>query len=163
MSASVTFLVPGAPTGKGRPRFNRQTGRTYTPSKTQSAEARVREAWMQAGRLDLGDGPLEMHLVVVVARPGSHFRVNGDLNAAGLRATEPTRTPDLDNVLKLVSDALNQLAYRDDRQVVCAHLRRRWALPGEREHLRVTLGVFEAPGLPERDEADPYAMEEEAA
>ena len=36
----VSFVVPGEPVGKGRPRFTR-TGRAYTPKKTETAESIV--------------------------------------------------------------------------------------------------------------------------
>jgi Holliday junction resolvase RusA-like endonuclease len=33
----------------------------------------------------------------------------------------PTKKPDADNILKLVADALNGLAYVDDKNIVTAH------------------------------------------
>ncbi len=135
-----------------RPPWGASRGWTALPDGSPLCAARVREAWMLAGRPDLGDGPIALVLDVVVARPGGHYRVNGDLNAAGHRAHRPTRTPDLDNVLKLVCDALNQCVYRDDRQIVTAQLERRWCEPAEREHVRVTLAAIPAPeyAVPER-------------
>jgi Holliday junction resolvase RusA-like endonuclease len=140
----IHLVVPGRPRGKDRPRFNTQTGRTYTPPQTATAEERVRGEWRRAGSPWL-DGPLEMRLVIVVARPGGHYRVGGALSAAGKRSPWPTRKPDLSNVLKLVEDALNGCAYRDDAQIVFATVARRWCAPGEMEHIVVT--VSEAPGV----------------
>ena len=42
-----------------------------------------------------------------------------DMEAGVLR---PVRTPDADNILKAVCDALNKVAYRDDAQVVDAQV-----------------------------------------
>ena len=37
----VKITIPGKPTPKGRPRFSRKTGRTYTPAVTGSYEKLV--------------------------------------------------------------------------------------------------------------------------
>lgn len=36
----------------------------------------------------------------------------------------PTKKPDMDNIIKVVADSLNQIAYRDDAQVVDCQLRK---------------------------------------
>jgi Holliday junction resolvase RusA-like endonuclease len=36
----------------------------------------------------------------------------------------PVKKPDMDNVLKVVADALNSVAYRDDTQIVDCQLRK---------------------------------------
>ena len=41
----VKIVIPGKPTPKGRPRFSRKTGRTYTPSDTGRYEKLVRECY----------------------------------------------------------------------------------------------------------------------
>lgn len=140
---TIELHIPGRPVGKARPRFVKATGRTYTPKDTEAAEARVREAWRLAGSVDLGDGPLAAVLTIAVARPASHLRVHGGLTAAGTRAWVPLRKPDCDNALKLNLDALNGLAYRDDAQIVDAHVTRRWAVEGEREHTQLVLWPME--------------------
>lgn len=43
----------------------------------------------------------------------------------------PTRRPDLDNMEKLVADALNGIAYHDDCQIVDSHTRKVWAINEE--------------------------------
>ncbi len=131
---SFDLTVPGPPTGKGRPRFTRQ-GRTYTDASTKSAETAVRSAWTDAGRPRLPDGPITLTIEVYVARPKTHYTSKGLLSAEGRRHHYPTRTPDLDNVAKLVQDALNGLAWRDDAQVADLQVTRRWATT---PHVRVT-------------------------
>lgn len=133
-----SILIPGPPTGKARPRFNRQTGRTYTPAESVSAEDRVREAWRAAGQPGPYFDPMAVAVSVVIARPKGHYRVDGlRLNAQGERQPIPVRKPDLDNILKGVCDALNGCLWRDDQQVAHASITRRWAYVGEREHVRI--------------------------
>jgi len=133
------FVVYGPAVGKQRPRFNQATGRVYTPQKTLRFEDRVRAAWRDAGAAHLGDGPLTMTVEVVCPRPAVHWRVNGELSAAGNRSPVPCKTPDLDNVLKGISDSCNGLAYRDDKQIVDVRITRRWGGPREPEHVVVEL------------------------
>lgn len=113
----ITLTIPGTPTGKGRPKFVRATGHARTPQMTKVAEARVHAAWQAAGCPMLPEGPVGIHVEAFLARPGHHFRVNGELSKAGLRSEYPTKKPDADNLLKLVMDALNSCAYRDDAHV----------------------------------------------
>ena len=142
---SVFLVIEGRPVGKGRPRFVRATGRTYTPPETVSFEERVRAAWVSAGRPRLGDGPLGARIWVAHARPKGHYLVDGGLSAAGLRCPHPIRKPDLDNVAKGLTDALSGLAYRDDAQFVDVHARRRWAVPGEIEYVSLEMWALDGP------------------
>jgi Holliday junction resolvase RusA-like endonuclease len=135
---NFTLTIPGTPTGKGRPKFVRATGRTYTPAKTKAAENKVYLAWLEAGQPTLGDGPLRMRVEIVLNRPQNHWKASGSLSAAGERSQWPTKKPDADNAIKLVADALNGCAFRDDAQIVALECVKRWANPGELEHTRVT-------------------------
>ena len=135
----IELTVAGRPTGKGRPRFNPRTGHARTDDATRLGEARVIEAWMNAGSQRLSDGPVHLTVEVVVARPKSHYRVDGTLTAAGARSLVPLRKPDLDNAIKLIMDALNGCACRDDVDVVSISAWRRWCRAGEHEHTHVTV------------------------
>lgn len=120
-----TLTVMGKATGKGRPRFVRKTGRTFTPQETMTAENEVRRLWEEAGSPRL-EGPVRLLIRVVAERPKGHFRKGGGLNTAGERCPIPTVKPDLDNALKLVMDALNTRAWKDDVQVAEVGMRREW-------------------------------------
>jgi Holliday junction resolvase RusA-like endonuclease len=113
---SVTITIPGAPKGKGRPRATRR-GVMYTPAETRSREGVVAALAMQAmnGRHAFC-GPVAMDVRVVCPIPKSWPKKR---QAAALVGAElPTGKPDLDNVLKLVLDGLNGIAFADDAQVV---------------------------------------------
>ena len=121
-----TLTVRGKPTGKGRPRFAQ--GRTFTPRETVLAEQAIRSAWEDAGAPRLTDGPVYLRVLLGIVRPRGHFTSRGDLSAEGRRNPKPHRQkPDLDNAVKLIMDALNTRAWRDDVQVIDVQARRIWA------------------------------------
>lgn len=133
----IELIVDGAVRGKGRPRFVKASGRTYTDTPTMRAESRIQQAWLEAGKPRMADGPLVLELEAVLPRPGSHWKRDGTLSAAGARSLWPTKKPDADNVVKLAMDACNGCLYRDDAQIVVVHVVKRWANPGEHEHTRI--------------------------
>lgn len=141
----IEFTVPGEPVGKARPRLGRR-GRVYTPAATKAHEELVRSSWLLAGGRRI-EGPLAIHVVAETARPASHWLKGGGLSAAGRRSVVPTKKPDLDNVLKLVADALNGHAYQDDAWIVAATVERRWAPAGTspRTEVRLYPALMEVP------------------
>lgn len=131
---TVTFFVPGMPVGKGRPRATNIGGkaRMYTPAKTASYESLV--AWAahdaMAGRAAL-DGPVVLELQVAMPVPSSWSRRARAAALADL--APPTRKPDIDNVIKIICDAVNGIVWGDDVQVVDCQLTRRYReTPGVR-------------------------------
>ncbi len=139
MVKRFTFFVPGRVCGKQRARTVRSKlggVHSYTPRKTKLYEAAILEAYYAAGGLHLGahDGPIRLDLVAVFEMPKSWpaWKVRA-VRAAGLPVTN---TPDCDNILKCV-DALNGIAWKDDRQIYSAGIRK---LYGERPGLNVLIG-----------------------
>ena len=110
----VSFHVPGAPVGKGRPRFTK-TGHTYTPAKTKAWEKQVADA---ATGKALLSGPLKAILVFYLPIPKSWSKRRRQ-EADGRPAI--TRV-DADNLAKAVLDACNGIIYEDDRQVTELHV-----------------------------------------
>ena len=96
----VGFTVLGEPRSKQRARVTARG--TYTPTETREAEQRVREAWAETQA-----EPFAYQVVLTI-----DF-YNGN-----------KRRRDLDNMAKLVLDALNKVAYADDFQVVGLNLRK---------------------------------------
>lgn len=120
MGAPVVITLAGEPKGKGRPRFARATGRAFTPAATRSYEAALRYAAQEAmgDRFPIGDAVV----VTVEARmpiPQSWSKKRRAEAAAGrLRAT---CKPDIDNLVKVI-DALNEVVWVDDKQIVKAEV-----------------------------------------
>lgn len=116
MSAPILIRLAGAPMGKGRPRFVKQTGRAFTPAATRSYENSLRIAADLAmnGRDPL-EGPVSVTVTAVFPIPASWSKKKQDAAAAGLLL--PVVKPDADNLVKML-DAFNEIVWRDDKQVV---------------------------------------------
>lgn len=122
---TVTFMVPGEPAGKGRPRFAIRKSRdggsfvsVRTPDKTVVYENLIKiEYQQQTGRHRFpDDAMLEMEIEAFFGIPkGASKKRKAAMLTGDVR---PTKKPDADNVLKAVADALNDIAYRDDTQLV---------------------------------------------
>jgi crossover junction endodeoxyribonuclease RusA len=116
MSTTIVFRVAGEPRTNERARHG--AGRTYTPAKTRLARAEVTQAFQDAApNWKPWEGPVALSLDVAHAT-AEKDRWEGRFCR---------RKPDLDNVAKLVSDALNGVAYLDDAQIVQMEAVKRYA------------------------------------
>jgi crossover junction endodeoxyribonuclease RusA len=96
----MRITIPGEPVPKQRPRLGKN-GTVYTPKQTRVAEDVIR--WMLTS---------------------SHVRpAEGDVAVFLDFSTSSRRRVDLDNLVKLVLDACNGLAWKDDSQVVLINAR----------------------------------------
>ncbi len=122
----VKFVVPGPPKGKGRPRFSTVAGhaKATTPKDTVLYENLVKTEYQrQCGEARFEDGAmLDLRVVAYYPIPSSKSKKQQRLMEAGV--IRPTTKPDNDNILKIVADSLNQVAYKDDAQVVDAQIRK---------------------------------------
>lgn len=96
------------PTVKERPRF--ANGRVYTPAKTLKNEKHIAAAWAEHN-LPVIDEPCEIELEFTNAEMKITLRNHEPYENRSVRG-------DLDNVCKLVLDALNEVAYTDDKYIV---------------------------------------------
>lgn len=121
----VTFTIPGEPKGKGRPRFTR-TGsfvKTYTPIETASYENLVRvEYERQCQKRFPDDAMLDMRILAYFSIPKSAGKKKRLKMLDNL--IRPTKKPDMDNIMKVIADSLNHIAYKDDTQIVDAQVRK---------------------------------------
>jgi Holliday junction resolvase RusA-like endonuclease len=136
MTARYRIVVPGVAHGKGRPRATTR-GTVYTPAATVNAEAWIKScAFEQIGQPMLTT-PLNVMVEIEVAVPESWSKKRRAAAMAG--ETRPTGKPDLDNCIKLLMDALNGIAWRDDAQVVRLTATKRYAGAPQ-----TTVMIFEA-------------------
>lgn len=109
---TIAFEVPGEAVPKKRPRVVQ--GRAFTPAETVAYESAIGWAFKLAHQGPPLEGPLRVHVTVrEVSR-------------------RPQHQGDLDNYVKSALDALNGLAWKDDREVVSisAHVNRHAHGPG---------------------------------
>ena len=122
----VKFVIPGEPKGKGRPRVERHGDRTVTrtPDDTIIYENLVRTEYLRqcGGHRFADDKQLDLRVIAYYPIPSSKSKKQQRLMEAGM--VRPTKKPDTDNVLKVIADSLNQVAYKDDAQVVDTMVRK---------------------------------------
>ena len=112
------FMVPGPPKGKGRPRFSRASGRAYTPADTASYENLVKVLASEAmDGVHPSTHMLHLHVACYTPMPkATSKKVLAAFAAREYEWPDPKR-PDLDNVIKAVTDGMNGVVYRDDSQI----------------------------------------------
>ena len=123
------IVVEGKIKGKQRPRFNTKTGRAFTPNDTVSYEKMVRHCYMQqCGEMLEGSIKAEIHVYYKI--PKSYTKKRVELIRQGKE--RPCKTPDADNIAKVVLDSLNKIAFNDDAQVVELSVIKKWTEDQER-------------------------------
>lgn len=117
----MDFIVIGKPQGKARARtfYDKRVGkmRSITPEQTKSYEDLIRWSYKEAGGQYLGDKVLSVDIKAYYPIPTSFTKKKQQMAITG--DVRPTSKPDCDNIIKVVLDALNGVAYYDDKQVVC--------------------------------------------
>lgn len=119
---SVTFQVPGKPQGKARARtfYSPSAGRhmSHTPDRTVLYENLIKDQF-----LNHADGfylereiPVALRIVARFLPPKSAAKKKQQQMLGG--EILPLKKPDMDNIVKVVADALNGVAYHDDTQIV---------------------------------------------
>ena len=113
MKKRISFTIEGEPTGKGRPRYGKY--KTYTPAKTKAVENNIAYFYkVNMGHYFEGYVKLKLDLYYSIAKSDSKKKKLMKLN----NELRPNKKPDIDNVVKLVADALNEVAYKDDTQII---------------------------------------------
>ena len=129
------FTVPGTIVGKGRPRFTTQGKfvRAYTPKKTRDYEQKIAMCYRKTTNYQ-SDKALRVKIFAYREVPKSTTKkLRGWLLDKTFLCTVK---PDIDNIIKVVLDALNNVAYYDDIQVCELVIIREFA---ENECLKICL------------------------
>ena len=108
MTDSYTVIIERRPKVKARPRHTK-SGKVFTPASTLKEEDYVAQAWKEQVGEKIS-GPIEVSVIYSPDATILHV-TSSPHNAKTLRG-------DLDNYVKLTLDALNEVAWDDDRQVV---------------------------------------------
>ena len=138
----IEFYVDGRPRGKERPRHAQMpNGKiiTYTPKATKDYEAEIRKAFIYSGGVSFPDDvPLMVEATALMPIPKSASKAKAAEMESG--AVTPVCKPDVDNIGKIALDALNGLAWTDDKQVTALIVRKKYDRRGGigRLNIRIT-------------------------
>lgn len=120
------FEMIGDIVGKARPRMNTRTGRAYTPTNTKLYEYSLRQWFIREYPYFK---PLENRVKVSIV---AYFDI--PKSTSKKKKTEmlkdnisPTKKPDIDNIIKIVLDAMNKFAFKDDTQVTKLEVEKKYA------------------------------------
>ena len=123
----VRFTVPGAPMGKQRPRVYRvgDKSRAVTPQKTVSYENLVKWCFSNTQEAKKLSGALRMDVIAYYSIPKSTSKKNRQDMIDGKMLH--TKRGDVDNIFKIIADALNGIAYNDDGQIAEAYIKKMYS------------------------------------
>ena len=112
----IWFNVPGKIVGKGRPRFTIKSGiaKVYTPKKTKAYEDKIALHYRRVSNYK-SDKALRLKIFAYREIPKSTAKKLKQWLLEKVFLC--TVKPDIDNIIKIVLDALNKVAYNDDIQV----------------------------------------------
>ena len=113
----MEFKIPGKVQAKQRPRF--YNGRVYTQKETIVYENLVKNVFKEYAEVYKWqpiEGAIRAEIKVFMKISKSDTKLTKKRKLEG--CVRPTVTPDTDNLAKSILDALNGLAYDDDKQVV---------------------------------------------
>lgn len=119
----ASYIIYVEPAPKGRPKSTIIAGHVhaYTPAKTRHAEEFIRSSIMNAlnyFKIQAGT-PVELKVVFYIQRP-KHLPK---------RVVLPVKKPDLDNYMKLLSDACEKYLYDNDSQITTLQAKKRFGDP----------------------------------
>lgn len=110
------FEVVGDIKGKARPRVNTYTGTAYTPTPTKDYENLIKQYFkIKYPRYVPLNGRVRIKISAIFDVPKSTTKRDRVLIEEG--KLSPTKKPDIDNIVKIVLDALNKMAFKDDNQI----------------------------------------------
>lgn len=110
------FEVQSKIIGKGRPRLNSYTGCVYTPTRTKDYETLVEQYFiLKYPKYRPIEGRAKVTITAYFEIPKSTSKAQKEQMI--LNQISPTKKPDIDNIVKIVLDAMNKFAFKDDTQI----------------------------------------------
>ena len=132
----ISFFVHCEPVPQPRAKVSTLGGfaRAYVDKKHPSHA--LKQAIREAFTGEKLQGPIGCDLLFRFARPKSHTRKQRECFWHAGKG-------DIDNLQKLVFDALNTLAYDDDKQIAHLTAEKRWCVNGEKSGIDIDLWEIE--------------------
>ena len=136
----LTFIIPGNPIAKKRPRFFRRGNHVGAYNAQETEEGR----FMWEIKNSLPDGfeafpqgtPISLQCVFAFSVPASSTKKKRELMLTN--TMKHTKKPDTDNCVKFVKDCLNSLIWHDDSQVYKVEA---WKKYADRPHTLIVIEV----------------------
>lgn len=124
------YEVETIPKAKARPRFKRigKFVQTYTPKTTQEYEKLIAEQYLLQGGTVFEYPYLEMSVIAYFPIPKSTRKSDRLLLETGYVPYD--KKPDADNLVKAIADALNGIAYVDDKQICSLKVKKFYGVRG---------------------------------
>ena len=105
------FEVPGKIRGKARPKVNTYTLRAYTPQETKDYEELIQQYFIiKYPKYIPFEGRVFVKITAYFPILKNTSKKNSDLMIEN--KISPTKKPDIDNIIKIVLDALNKIAFK---------------------------------------------------
>lgn len=131
---TFSFKVINEIKTKQRPRarvVNGKYAKIYTPKDTISYENLIKTVYQNSGGLFFGDSPLMMNIKAYFAPTTKQSK----LMSFGLNCLNHK---DLDNIAKIILDALNGIAYKDDKQIFYMSISKEYSSTGQ-DYIEVSI------------------------
>ena len=121
------FEVPGKIIGKGRPRVNSYTGNVYTPTRTKDYECLVEQYFLlKYPRFKQIEKRVKINIIAYFEIPKSTKKTL--IEPMLKNEISPTKKPDIDNIVKIVLDAMNKFAFKDDTQITKLEIEKKYGI-----------------------------------
>ena len=133
----ISFFIPGRPVPQARPRVVHGGKRTYDPKR--SADAKIAAGmYALAARLKANAALMETEAITVTLEARFAYP-KGTSKARQIDRAPLTGRPDVENISKMVLDAMTGIIYADDSQVWSLHASKFRVVDSEEEgiHVRV--------------------------
>ena len=132
------FEVIGEIKGKARPRVNTYTCQVYTPNSTKDYENLIKQYFqIKYPRYVPFENRVSVEIKAYFKVPKTVTKKDKILIEEG--KLSPTKKPDIDNVVKIVLDALNKMAFKDDNQITKLQVEK---LYGEEEKICIKIEEY---------------------
>jgi Holliday junction resolvase RusA-like endonuclease len=120
------FEMIGDVVGKARPRMNTRTGRAYTPTNTKNYEYFLRQWFIREyPNFITIESRVKVTIIAYFGIPKSTSKKKEAEMLANI--ISPTKKPDADNIVKIVLDAMNKFAFKDDTQVTKLEIEKKYS------------------------------------
>ena len=121
------FEVPGKIVGKGRPRLNTYTGSVYTPTRTKDYETLVEQYFLlKYPKFKTLEGRINISMIAYFSIPKTTKK--SEIEQMFDNKISPTKKPDIDNIIKIILDAMNKFAFKDDIQITKLEIEKKYGL-----------------------------------